>query len=77
MMRAAELLVTVLAAYGALGVLFAAVFVTKGIARVDPFAKGSSAGFRLIVFPGTVALWPMMLVLWIRKSRIRESGKQI
>jgi hypothetical protein len=68
-MRAAEWLVNVLTGYGALGVLFAVAFVTRGISRVDPAAKGSGAGFRLIVFPGTAALWPLVLLLWIDKSR--------
>jgi hypothetical protein len=68
---AAEWLVDVLTAHGALGVLFAIAFVTKGISRVDPVAKGSRAGFRLIVFPGAAALWPLLLVRWIRESRTR------
>ena len=68
-MVAAEWLVDVLTAYAALGVLFAIAFVTKGIGRVDPVAKGSGAGFGLIVFPGTAALWPLLLVRWIRESR--------
>ncbi|HKD04621.1 MAG TPA: hypothetical protein VKB79_01855 [Bryobacteraceae bacterium] len=72
-MAAAEWFVNLLTAYGALGVLFAVAFVTKGISRVDPAAKGSGTGFRLIVFPGTVALWPLLLLLWIDKSRIRVS----
>jgi hypothetical protein len=72
-MIAPQWLVNLLIAYGVLGALFAIAFVTKGISRVDPVAKGSGAGFRLIVFPGTAALWPLLLLLWINKSRIRES----
>jgi hypothetical protein len=67
----AELLVNVLTVYGTLGVFFAVAFVTRGISRVDPVARGSGAGFRLIVFPGTAALWPLLMLLWIDKSRIR------
>jgi len=74
-MEAAEWLVNVLSAYGALGALFAVAFVTKGISRVDPAAEGSRAGFRLIVFPGTAALWPLLLLLWIDKSRVRGSRR--
>ena len=76
-MGAAEWLVNVLTAYGALGALFAVAFVTKGISRVDPAAMGSGAGFRLIVFPGTAALWPLLLLLWIDQSRIRASRREI
>jgi hypothetical protein len=68
-MAAAEWLVNVLTAYGILGIWFAIMFVTKGIGRVDLVAKGSKAGFRLIVFPGVAALWPLLLARWIREGR--------
>jgi len=68
-MTVADWLVNLLIAYGLLGVLFAVVFVTKGISRVDPVTKGSGAGFRLIVLPGSAALWPLLLVRWIRQTR--------
>jgi len=68
-MAAAEWVVNVLTAYGVLGMLFAIAFVTKGIGRVDPVAKGSKAGFRLIVFPGVAALWPLLVAKWIRVAR--------
>ena len=65
-MPVAEWLVNLLGAYAAFGLLFAAVFVTWGIGRIDPAAKGSGIGFRLIVLPGVVALWPLLLKRWIR-----------
>jgi hypothetical protein len=68
---AAEWLVDVLTAHAAVGVLFALAFIRKGISRVDPVAKGSGVGFRLNVFPGTAALWPVLLVRWIRESRTK------
>lgn len=68
-MEAAAWLVNALAGYAALGALFALGFVTAGIGVVDPAARGSSVGFRILVFPGAVALWPLLMTLWIRKSR--------
>ena len=65
-MEIAELFVNLFVAYAALGVMFAIAFVSAGITRVDPVAKGSSPGFRLIVFPGVAALWPLLLARWIR-----------
>ena len=67
-MRAAELFVEVLAAYVAAGVVFAIAFVTKGIQRIDPVAEHAPVGFRLIVMPGAAALWPLLLVRWIRSG---------
>ena len=52
--------------YAAIGVLFAAVFVTVGIGSVDPVARKAPLGFRLIVLPGCAALWPLMLGRWMR-----------
>ena len=52
--------------YAAIGVLFATVFVTVGIGRVDPVARKAPLGFRLIVLPGCAALWPLLLGRWMR-----------
>jgi hypothetical protein len=52
------------------GVVFAIFFLLKGIEKVDEAAHGSGWGFRLIIFPGTVALWPLLLKKWISIKRI-------
>jgi len=65
-MLAAEWFANLFIGYLALGILFALAFVAIGIGRVDPVAKDSSVGFRLIIFPGVVALWPWLLKRWIR-----------
>jgi hypothetical protein len=70
-MKAAELFVNLLGAYAAVGILFAIAFVTIGISRVDPVAKNSTVGFRLIVLPGATLLWPLLLRRWIREGRDR------
>ena len=67
-MIAAEIIAGVLGAYAALGAVFAIAFIVRGIGSVDPVAKSSSIGFRLIVFPGVVALWPLLLRTWYRKG---------
>lgn len=56
-----------LISYAALGVLFAAPFVVFGVQRLDSDARGSGWGFRLLIFPGVAAFWPMFLSRWIRK----------
>lgn len=58
-------LVRALGAYAALGLLFAVAFVARGIERVDPGAHASGWGFRLIVLPGVVAFWPLLLRRWL------------
>jgi hypothetical protein len=51
----AELFVYGLGAYSAAGLLFAAVFVFKGVQRIDSEAQGSGIGFRLLIIPGVAA----------------------
>ena len=65
---AAQCIVLLLGIYAALGIIFAAVFVYAGVASLDPLAKGSSIGFRLIIFPGSAALWPYLFMRWLRKK---------
>jgi hypothetical protein len=59
-------MLTAITVYLSLGLIFAVAFVAAGIERVDPQAKGSGLGFRLIVLPGVTALWPLLLVRWIK-----------
>lgn len=66
----AILFVYALYAYTALGVAFALAFVTAGVKRIDSQAIGSSVGFRFLIFPGSVAFWPLLLRRWI-------SGKEV
>ena len=62
----AESVVTLAAIYVACGIVFALVFLAVGIGRLDPAADGSGYGFRALIFPGTVALWPMLALRWAR-----------
>lgn len=61
----AELLVFVLLGYAALGLAFAAAFVTVGVARLDPAARGTSWRFRALILPGSALLWPLLLTKWL------------
>ena len=60
----AELIVATAGAYVAAGALFAAAFLTWGVSRIDPVARQGTSGFRLIILPGVVALWPILLFKW-------------
>ena len=64
----ADWIVLIAGVYLAIGVLFAIPFVLKGVSRVDPVAAEGSQGFRVLIFPGVVALWPLMLARFISKS---------
>jgi hypothetical protein len=60
----ANALVLALGVYVGLGALFAVPFVLRGVNRIDPVARGGTWGFRLVVLPGVVALWPLLAQRW-------------
>ena len=66
-----ETILVVVTLYVLIGVVFAALFVTVGVSRLDSAAKGGPIGFRIFIFPGSAALWPVMLIKWrhARKAR--------
>lgn len=53
------------AVYLLAGLLFAIPFVIRGVGRIDEGARGSGLGFRLIIIPGTLVFWPLLLKKWI------------
>jgi hypothetical protein len=65
----AQLIVSSLAVYAIIGLLFALPFSARGAERLDPSAKGAGLGFRLLIVPGAAALWPLLLWRWLRGSQ--------
>lgn len=64
-MTMATILVSLAGIYLLIGVVFAVPFVLKGAARIDASAKASTWGFRVMIFPGCVMLWPVLLRRWL------------
>jgi len=56
----AQVVFTAAVIYLALGIFFAIYFVFFGVAKIDSVTKGSSIGFRTLIIPGSVALWPLL-----------------
>ena len=68
-MLIAQTIVWLLSSYVAAGLLFAPLFVTRGAARIDPSVQQSTWGFRLMIVPGVMALWPLLALRWLRGVR--------
>lgn len=66
--RLATLFVHAFYLYISLGVVFAMAFATTGVSQVDSQAVGSSLGFRILIFPGSVAFWPLLLRRWMARK---------
>jgi len=54
------------------GVLFALLFVTLLIHKVDKGSIGVSWSFRVIIFPGCVIFWPVLLKKYLASSKDQE-----
>ena len=57
----ATLSVLALGLYLVVGLVFALWFAWRGANRIDPSAREGSWGFRLLILPGSAALWPFLL----------------
>lgn len=57
--------------YGWIGLAVAAVFLLAGLDRVDDGARGGYA-FRVVLIPGVVLLWPVVLLRWLQLERRRR-----
>lgn len=51
-------------AYILTGAVFAIAFFLRGIYVVDESAKDGSIGFKVIIIPGIIMLWPALLYRW-------------
>lgn len=56
----------ILGIYLAGGLLFAVPFAFLGAQKIDPHAARGSLGFRLLIIPGAMALWPWLLRRWLQ-----------
>ena len=47
------------------GGIFAVPFVIIGVGRIDAHAAHGSWGFRVLILPGTMLLWPLLAKRWL------------
>jgi hypothetical protein len=67
MERVATFIVGSAVAYASAGAVFAIIFVTVLVHRLDPAAANTDIGFRLMIVPGAAALWPLILKTCLRE----------
>ena len=60
-MMIAVVFLILLGFYLACGLGFAIPFVLFGVKRIDPHAAHGTWGFRLLIVPGAMAFWPLLL----------------
>jgi hypothetical protein len=73
---AARVVAALLEGYALAGLVFAVLFLPRGIVRVDPLVGHSAWRVRLLFVPGVVALWPVMAMRWRRATARLGSTNQ-
>ncbi|MEZ4961684.1 MAG: hypothetical protein R2830_17780 [Saprospiraceae bacterium] len=69
-MNIVAVFVWVFYAYLIVGLLFAIWFVAKGVNMVDGGMKHTSWGVRLLLFPGSVLLWAVLLKKYLKAKSL-------
>ena len=65
----AEMILTIVGGYFAIGALTALLFLPFGLRRVDVAAAAGPLRFKLLIAPGVIVLWPVVLGLWLTGGR--------
>jgi hypothetical protein len=74
----ATALVSAFGFYGILGLLYGLYFISYGASRVVPAARGAGIGFALIILPGAVLFWPLLLARLIKgQTRPKETPRAL
>ena len=60
-----EILLIIAAIYLLGGVLFVIPFLMKGLKEIDEGAHDSTIGFKIIIIPGVIVFWPVLLSKWM------------
>jgi hypothetical protein len=64
---------SLIALYAVVGIIFAVAFVMVGVKHVDDATESSTLGFRILILPGSAALWPVLLLCWLSARKGGDS----
>ncbi len=53
--------INIIYGYLLLGLGFAVFFLAYKLSKIDANARGTSLGFRLLILPGVILLWPLLI----------------
>jgi hypothetical protein len=62
----AAILLSLAGLYLLCGIVFAIAFVLVGVGKIDPHAAHGTWGFRILIFPGSTLLWPLLAKRWMQ-----------
>ncbi|GJM29989.1 MAG: hypothetical protein DHS20C17_26240 [Cyclobacteriaceae bacterium] len=64
-----SVIVLIAGIYLVIGMVFCLVLLIKGLGKLDPNAESTGVGFKILLTPGIIAFWPILLIKWIKKKR--------
>ena len=65
-----KILFIIVGMYLCAGVIFSFFFIKKGIKIIDPDGTHeSSAGFKIIIIPGVIVFWSLLLEKWMKAQK--------
>jgi hypothetical protein len=67
----ARMLVDAIAVYFAIGAIVAVPIMIFELGRIDPATKEAPWTFRVLVLPGVVAMWPVLVRLLVKSRSAR------
>jgi hypothetical protein len=65
-----DLVLIALGVYALIGIIIGVPLLLLGLNRIDPLIRSSSISVRLLLLPGIITLWPIMLTKWVMTRRI-------
>ena len=69
-MSIASVILLLIGLYLGVGLLFGLPFITWGVECLDHATKGTSWHFRLLLLPGSIALWPWLARRWMQVKEV-------
>lgn len=64
-----QVILIIVLIYLFLGVLFVIPFLIKGLTKVDEGTHGGTIGFKIIIIPGVIVFWPVLLRRWLKAGK--------
>jgi len=63
-----QIMLIIVMIYLLIGVVFVIPFLLRGLTKVDETAHGGTIGFKIIIIPGVIVFWPLLLKKWMKKK---------
>ena len=68
-----EIMLYIVLIYLLMGILFVIPFLTRGLIKVDEGAHSGTIGFKIIIIPGVIVFWPVLLGKWVIANKVKKS----